>query len=254
MSQCKLRTYIDIDWIKTVTKNKHILIVDDEPEMRDAISEYFNLRGFQVSCAASGTEMHGILEQSRVDVLLLDVGLQGEDGLSLIPGVRDKYSICIIVVSAFGDSEDRVLGLEIGADDYVVKPFVPRELLARIHSVLRRCDLAFDQSYAEGILEILPTIESCYDKSSRVFHKPGGIPIELAPGECDLLDIFIRNPNRAISRDELLEKTSHRAWEPFDRTIDVRVNRLRNKIEADPKYPELIRTVRGIGYIFKPPN
>ena len=230
----------------------HILVVDDESEMRDAISEYFGLRGFKITSAANGCEMYKILNDTNVDLVLLDIGLPSENGLSFIPEIRATQPVGIIIVSAYGDSEDRVLGLESGADDYVVKPFIPRELLARVHSVLRRVESSSDDLFENDINKLLQSNENKYDRISHTYHKSDNTSVVLSPGESDLFEFFLDNPDRAISRDVLLDKTVHRAWEPFDRTIDVRVNRLRHKIEEDPSHPKLIRTVRGVGYLYKP--
>lgn len=227
----------------------HILIVDDEAEMRDAVSEYFVLRGFTVSAAANGAEMRRVMDETAIDLVLLDLGLPNEDGIALTRELRESRSVGIIIVTAFGEAEDRVLGLESGADDYVVKPFSLRELLARARSVLRRAD---DHTSGDGESDFFHIGESSYHRGAREFRGADGRTTKLSSGECDLLELFLDNPNRAISRDELLEKTAHRSWEPFDRSIDVRINRLRRSIEVDPSHPQFIRTVRGVGYLYKP--
>jgi len=234
-----------------MTDEAHILVVDDEAEMRDAVSEYLNLRGFTVSAAANGEEMHRILAETTIDLVLLDLGLPGEDGIALTRQLRDSVPVGIIIVTAFGEAEDRVLGLESGADDYVVKPFSLRELLARVRSVLRRAEASGGQASDDGNPKTYRLGDSLYDRQAREFHRADGTAIELSSGESDLLELFLDNPDRALSRDELLEKTAHRDWEPFDRSIDVRITRLRRKIEEDASHPRLIRTVRGVGYLYK---
>jgi len=234
-----------------MTGEAHILIVDDEAEMRDAVSEYFILRGFTVSTAANGNEMRRVLDENTIDLVLLDLGLPNEDGIALTRELRLSLPVGIIIVTAFGEAEDRVLGLESGADDYVVKPFSLRELLARVRSVLRRGDANADHASGDERSSLSDIGKNSYDRGTREFCRADGATIKLSSGECDLLELFLDNPDRAISRDELLEKTAHRAWEPFDRSIDVRINRLRRNIEEDPSHPQLIRTVRGVGYLYK---
>ncbi len=237
-----------------MTDQKHILVVDDEPEMTDAVSEYLRLRGFTVSTAASGKEMRQHLELNKIDLILLDLGLPGEDGISLTREIRESMQIGIIIVTAFGDVADRVLGLESGADDYVVKPFGLRELLARVRSVLRRVEMVDNELGSDESTELYKFGQASYDRIEKVFRRADGTIAQLSAGECDLLELFHGKPNSALSRDELVEETSQRSWEPDDRSIDVRINRLRHKIEEDPSHPQIIRTVRGIGYLFQSNN
>jgi two-component system phosphate regulon response regulator OmpR len=234
-----------------MTDNVHILVVDDEAEMRDAVSEYLNLRGFEVSTAANGEEMRRVMKESKIDLVLLDLGLPGEDGIALTRELRASVPVGIIIITAYGEAEDRVLGLESGADDYVVKPFSLRELLARVRSVLRRAEAAGGPASGDKRPDVFRLGENSYDRGTRQLRRADGTTIELSSGECDLLELFVDNPDRPLSRDELLDKTAHRDWEPFDRSIDVRITRLRRKIEADPAHPQLIRTVRGVGYLYK---
>ena len=222
-------------------QHTHILVVDDEPEMRSAVSEYLELRGYVVSTAASGTEMRQVLAKEPVDLVLLDLGLPGEDGIVLTRELRAESQIGIIIVTALGETEDRVLGIESGADDYVVKPFSLRELLARIRGVMRRSSVEPRPTSHRG---------AGYDPGARTYLRTDGSVVGLSTGECDLLDLFLGNPDRPIHRDELVEKTAHRTWDPLDRSMDVRINRLRHKIENDPAHPQIIRTVRGVGYLF----
>jgi len=232
----------------------HILVVDDEAEMRDAVSEYLVLRGFSVSTAANGEKMRKILDGTTVDLVLLDLGLPGENGIDLLRELRKTRSFGIIIVTAFGEAEDRVLGLESGADDYVVKPFQLRELLARVRSVLRRSEDSTEPLASDEDSGLVFIGENSYDRKSREFRSANGSVIKLSSGDCDLLELFLKNPNRALTRDELVEQTTHRSWEPFDRSIDVRINRLRRNIEQDSAHPQLIRTVRGVGYLFHSNN
>ena len=231
-------------------KTSHILVVDDEAEMRDAVREYLTLRGFQISEAANGREMDSIIANGSVDLVLLDLNLPGEDGIALTRRLKSEKDIGIIIVTAYGDSEDRVLGLETGADDYVVKPFNFRELVARINSVLRRLAGTEENEHdADSVVEVGNWL---FDRFRETLRKPDGTQLDLSPAELDLLAVLIDNRGRAMSRDELMDRLSHRDWDPFDRSIDVRVTRLRRKIEPDPSRPTIIKTVRGVGYVFKP--
>ncbi len=218
--------------------------------MLDAVHEYLTLRGFRVSGAADGHEMDAILADEKVDLILLDLNLPGEDGIALTRRLKSDKNVGIIIVTAYSDSEDRVLGLETGADDYVVKPFNFRELVARINSVLRRLsDPGENEHNTESVTKVG---EWLFDRLEETLRKPDGTQLDLSAAELDLLTALVDNPGRTMSRDELLDKLSHREWDPFDRSIDVRVTRLRRKIEPDPARPTIIKTVRGVGYVFKP--
>jgi DNA-binding response OmpR family regulator len=233
-----------------MNEGRHILVVDDEAEMRDAVHEYLTLRGFRISGAADGLEMDAVLADGAVDLILLDLNLPGEDGIALTRRLKSEMNVGIIIVTAYGDSEDRVLGLETGADDYVVKPFNFRELVARISSVLRR--LSGPEGNERDAGSVVKVGEWLFDRYEEKLSKPDGTQLGLSAAELDLLTVLIDNSGRTMSRDELLDKLSHREWDPFDRSIDVRVTRLRRKIEADPARPAIIKTVRGVGYVFKP--
>jgi len=227
---------------------KHILIVDDDPDISDAVGEYLELRRFKVSFAANGKEMKNILNQFRTEIVLLDVGLPETDGIELAEWIKSNHSCGIIMLTGLGDPEDRVLGLESGADDYVVKPFNFRELLARIHSLLRRLDSS--ESESSGLsTNIVRFGKWTFDISKRTLEGADGYLPELSAGELDILAILVENADSAVTRHEILEKSSHRDWSPLDRSIDVRITRLRKKLEHDPKKPSLIRTARNTGYI-----
>jgi len=227
---------------------KHILVVDDDPEMCDAIGEYLELRRFRVSLARGGKDMHEIMQDDPADLVLLDVGLPGIDGIQLAGTLSANYSCGIIMVTGHGDPEDRVLGLESGADDYVVKPFSFRELLARIHSVLRRMH-ASENGSGEIAQNTVQFAGWTFNVLTQKLTNPDGLQADLSSGELDILTILAKQANKAVSRYELLEETSHRDWNPLDRSIDVRITRLRKKIEQDPSHPRIIRTARNIGYI-----
>jgi two-component system, OmpR family, response regulator len=231
-----------------------VLVVDDDADVRRMLVEYLSAHDYHVDAAANGTEMRELLTRRVPDVVLLDVGLPGEDGLALARYLRERHPVGIIMVTAADGVVDRVVGLEVGADDYIAKPFDPRELRARLKSVLRRLkgrDSAVPLA-AESRARV--RIGRCLlDLDSRQLFGADGADISITAMEFDLLKAFVDNPNRVLSRDRLLTLTRNREWEPFDRSIDIRIARLRRKIEADPDNPLAIRTVRGAGYMFVPP-
>src|SRR5215467_868785 len=229
----------------------HILVVEDEATQRQLLLDYLSKQGFRVSEANGGAALRKIVERELPALVLLDVGLPGEDGFSLARWLRERSPrIGIIMVTAATDTVDRVVGLETGADDYIAKPFEPRELLARVKSVLRRATGA--------IVTAGPRVRMgrrVLDLEKRVLIDPtNGSEEMLTASEFDLLKVFAENPNRPLQRDWLLEVTAHREMEAFDRAIDLRITRLRRKIEPDPTHPDAIRTVRGVGYMFVPPT
>jgi len=233
-----------------------VLIVDDDPSVRAMLREYLQGHGYAVHEAGSGAQMRECLEAELPDVVLLDIRLPGEDGLSLAKYLRDHHDLGIIMVTASGDVIDRVVGLEVGADDYLAKPFDPRELLARLKSVLRRLQA---KPAAEPRQVTSPTPERrrfgrCeLDVDARRLFEMDGSEVAMTAMEFDLLQVFLANPNRVLSRDQLLMHTRNREWEPFDRSIDIRIGRLRRKVELDPAgEPRCIRTVRNAGYMYVP--
>lgn len=234
----------------------HILVVDDDPRVRDMLDRYLESEGFRVSHADCGEAMRRQIEENRFDMILLDVGLPQEDGLSLARQVRSSSSVPIIMVTGKGDVVDRVVGLEMGADDYIAKPFQLREVLARIRAVLRRSSeqtLQVDSSTQGGDVADRVTFAGWrLDLLKRELVSPADRPVALTSGEFDLLSAFVRSANRPLSRDQLMDLARGRDWSPYDRSIDTQVGRLRKKIEENPKSPELIKTVRGVGYIFTP--
>ncbi len=226
----------------------HILVVDDDREIRELLARFLAKHGLRVSAAKDGVEMMKILDGSAVDLVVLDLMLPGEDGLSLCRRLRAKSSLPVIMLTAMGEDTDRIVGLEMGADDYLPKPFNPRELLARIKAVLRR-------------VQAVPTVDSpvgdvvrfdgwSMELGARRLVSPEGAEVELSTGEYELLLAFVTHPRRVLSRDQLLDLARGRSAAPFDRSIDIQVMRLRRKIESDPKEPRLIKTVRGGGYVF----
>jgi len=226
-----------------------VLVVDDDPAIRQMLAEYLGQHGYEVALAASGAAMRAELERAAPAVVLLDIGLPGEDGLTLARYLRERHSVGIIMVTGAGDVVDRVAGLEVGADDYIAKPFDPRELRARLKSVLRRVEKK--DSFKTPELRV--SIGRCFlDLKSRTLCDARGREIPITSMEFDLLKALIQHPNQVLSRDQLLTMTRNREWEPFDRSIDIRITRLRRKLEEDPAHPRAIRTVRGAGYMFIP--
>jgi DNA-binding response OmpR family regulator len=226
----------------------HLLVVDDDREIRDLLSLYFRDQGFDVDTVKDGPDMDAWLAENTTDLVILDLMLPGEDGLSLARRLRADHKLPIVMISARGEEVDRIVGLEVGADDYVPKPFNPRELLARVRAVLRRSSPETAAPHVDVAFEFGPYR---LDTEQRVLFK-GVDEVELSRAEFDLLHVFAEHPNRVLSRDSIMDLLSGRERDPFDRSIDVRVTRLRHKIEEDPARPHFIRTVWGIGYQFTP--
>jgi two-component system phosphate regulon response regulator OmpR len=225
-----------------------VLVVDDDPSVRSMLVEYLTQHGYEVRAAASGAAMRTELERGAPAVVLLDIGLPGEDGLTLARYLRERHDVGIIMVTGAGDVVDRVAGLEVGADDYIAKPFDPRELRARLKSVLRRLE-----KKEASKTETRVSIGRCYlDLKSRTLCDAKGREVAITAMEFELLKTLIEHPNQVLSRDQLLTLTRNREWEPFDRSIDIRITRLRRKVEEDPARPRAIKTVRGAGYMFIP--
>jgi len=229
----------------------HILVVDDQREICDLIQDYLSDEGYRVSIASDGAAMRRVMAQSAVDLVILDLMLPGEDGLTLARGLRDVSDVGIIILTGRGDTVDRIIGLEMGADDYLPKPFHPRELLARVRSVRRRASSRTAEN-ASGARSRARFAGWNLDLASRELRSPSGKEVRLTTGEFDLLAAFVNNANQVLTRDRLLDLARNREAGPFDRTIDVQVGRLRRKLESDPQKPTLIKTVRGSGYIFTP--
>ncbi|NOZ42746.1 MAG: response regulator [Alphaproteobacteria bacterium] len=236
-----------------MSEQPHILVVDDDREIRDLTARYLSRHGLRVRCAEDGREMRRILDDWSIDLIILDLMLPGEDGLTLCRSLRATSKIPIIMVTAMGEEIDRIVGLEMGADDYVAKPFNPRELLARIKAVLRRAENISASSPDDSDQPGLHIFEGWrLDLDSRELMSPQDVLVSLSAGEYDLLAAFVTHPQRLLTRDQLLDLARGREAQPFDRAIDVQVSRLRRKIEHDPATPLLIKTVRSGGYIFTP--
>ena len=235
-----------------------LMIVDDDAEIRETLRDYFELQDFEVHEAADGDSLRAAVAEGRFDIVLLDLRLPGEDGLSLCRFLRQDAHTGIIMLTGESDPVDRIVGLEMGADDYVAKPFELRELLARVKSVLRRVTATGGRAPSDATpaaradAEILRFGPFEIDPASRILRGGDGEVLPLTAMEFDLLRTFAERPNQVLTRDQLLDQAHDRDWEPFDRSIDVRITRIRRKIEDDPARPRYIRTVRGVGYIFKP--
>jgi two-component system phosphate regulon response regulator OmpR len=234
-----------------------VLIVDDDAVVRETTGDYLSDNGFEVALAADGVQLRAAFADARPDVVLLDLNLPGEDGLSLTRWLRSSHDVAIIMVTGAGEVVDRVVGLELGADDYLAKPFDLRELRARVNSVLRRTRepaAAADagQGSGQAATRRVKVGRCLLDLDRHQLLDAQGAELPLTGMEYDLLRVFVEHANRVLTRDQLLTLTRNREWEPFDRSIDIRIARLRRKIEADPARPAAIRTVRGAGYLFVP--
>jgi two-component system OmpR family response regulator len=230
----------------------HILVVDDNPEIRHLLKQYLEKNGYQVTAVGDGGGMWMTLDRSRIDLVVLDLMLPGTDGLELCRDLRARSKMPVIMLTARGDEMDRVLGLEMGADDYLAKPFSARELLARIKVVLRRVrDMPFDPQADSP--ENLSFNGWILDTRTQHLTSPDGVVMPLSQAEYRLLQILLTHPNRALTRDQLLDLTQGREAHPFDRSIDVLIGRLRRHLDDDAREPELIKTVRGRGYMLAAP-
>ena len=234
---------------RRVSSTAHILFVEDDEEIRTMVADFLGSNGFRVSVARDGREMDRVLDVSRIDLLILDIMLPGEDGLSLCRRVRAGGNLPVIMLTARGSEIERVVGLEIGADDYLAKPFSTHELLARIRAVLRRTH-ALGATPSSGRPAVLTFAGWSLNLGARRLQSADGIRVPLTGAEFDLLVAFCEHPNRVLTRDQLLDLTRGKVSLPFDRSIDIQVSRLRRKIESDPRDPALIQTVRAGGYIF----
>ena len=229
---------------------KHIVVVDDEPGIRETIQEYLELHDFRVTAAGGGEELRHAIAANDVDLVLLDIRMPGEDGLSLARFLRADKQVGIIMLTAAGEVVDRIVGLEMGADDYLAKPVDLRELLARIKAVLRRTERPQDEADQPQNARMARFGRFTLNLDSHKLLDGHGGEVPLTGMEFDLLKAFADNPNRVLTRDQLLNLAHNRDWEPFDRSIDIRIARIRRKIESDPAKPQVIKTVRGAGYIY----
>jgi two-component system, OmpR family, response regulator len=236
------------------TIQPHILIVDDDPQIRELLHEYFTANELRVTVTASGKEMTAILVDQAIDLVVLDLRLAGEDGMVLARKLREESAIPIIMLTGVRDEADRVMGLELGADDYLTKPFSPRELLARIRTVLRRTKgAALTEARQRDVRAYRFASFELNLRTRRLAKQQAGQRIELTNGEFNLLAALLAAPQRILTRDQLLESSRVYDNEVYDRSIDVQILRLRRKIEIDPSQPQFILTERGVGYLFNSP-
>jgi two-component system, OmpR family, response regulator len=230
----------------------HLLIVDDDHEICALLSKFLGRHGYRISVAPDGDAMMQILANARVDLVILDILLPGRDGLALCRELRSRGRLPVIMLTAIGEETDRVIGLEMGADDYVAKPFGPRELLARIRAVLRRTAVPLPGA-PPGAGQAFEFLGWRLDVARRRLYSPAGALVDLRAAEFDVLLALVERPQRVLTRDQLLDLARGRATSPLDRSIDVHISRLRRRIEDDSKEPEIIKTVRSGGYVFAAP-
>jgi DNA-binding response OmpR family regulator len=231
----------------------HVLVVDDDPDIRTVLTEYLCNNQLRVTALASGHEMLKVIESEAIDLVLLDVRMPGENGMILAQSLRETASVPIMLLTGNAEEADRVMGLELGADDYVTKPFSPRELLARIRAVLRRYQMPIDGPARDDKRRAFRFAGWELNLRTRKLTAPDGRKLDLSNGEFSLLAAFCGSPERVLSRDQLMTLSRLHNAEVYERTVDVQIVRLRRKIEIDPARPQLIVTERGAGYIFVPP-
>jgi two-component system, OmpR family, response regulator len=235
------------------TLESHILVVDDDAQIREALEEYLAVNALRVSVASNGKQMRAILADEAIDLVVLDLRLAGEDGMAIARSLREESAIPIVMLTGVQDEADRVMGLELGADDYLTKPFSPRELLARIRTVLRRTKGAALVQARQHELRAYRFADFELNLRTRRLKRGDGRNIALTNGEFNLLAALLAAPQRILTRDQMLEASRVYDNEVYDRSIDVQVLRLRRKIEADPSQPQFIVTERGVGYLFNAP-
>ena len=245
-------TFFKAPMTQTPDRPDKILVVDDDARIRDLLKRYLTQEGFEVLLAEDGKSLTRVMLRDRVDLIVLDLMMPGEDGLSICRRLRASHDVTpVIMLTAKGEDVDRIIGLEVGADDYLGKPFNPRELLARIHAVLRRRP----QSEAPGAPSTQPEVVRFgpfnFDLGARTLHK-NGEELTLTTGEFAMLKALVRHPRTPLSREKLAQLSRGREFEPFDRSLDVQISRLRKLLETDPANPRMIQTVWGVGYVFVP--
>ena len=231
------------------TTPPHIVVIDDDPDIRALIEEYLGNNEMRVSAGASGKDLFELLDREAVDLVLLDLKLPGEDGMQLARTLRERGTVPIVLLTGRNEEADRVMGLELGADDYVTKPFSPRELLARVRAVLRRYQVQATLPERDTLRRAFRFSGWELNLRTRRLTSPAGTTVELSNGEFSLLSALCRSPRRVLTRDQLLSMSRLHEAEVYDRTIDVQIRRLRLKVEADPTHPALIVTERGAGYM-----
>ncbi|MBM3357042.1 MAG: response regulator [Betaproteobacteria bacterium] len=231
-----------------MTNPDHVLVVDDDAEIRDLLREYLQKNGYRVTAVADGNGMRAALDRAQPDIIVLDLMLPSEDGLTLCRDLRARSAIPVIMLTARGEETDRIVGLEMGADDYLPKPFNPRELLARVKSVLRRAR-ALPENLHPDDARTIRFSGWTLDVATRNLRSPAGVVVALSGTEYKLLRAFLAHPNRVLNRDQLIDLMLSRDASPFDRSIDVQVSRLRQRLGEDAREPAIIKTVRGEGYV-----
>ena len=236
----------------TSPENATVLVCDDERDLREMLQEYLEKRGFSVRLASNADELRSGIAEAAPDLIILDINMPGEDGLTALRGLRTSSDIPVVMLTAAGETIDRILGLEMGADDYLGKPVDLRELEARIKAVLRRRHPSTAEAATVNGEATTKFGDFTLDLGSTKLFNGAGEEVALTAMEFRLLKLFAENRGRVLNRDQILEQAHDRSWDPFDRSIDIRISRLRRKIEKNPQKPAIIRTVRGIGYIFDP--
>lgn len=235
----------------TIATKPTVLVCDDERDLREMLQEYLEKRGFSVRLAGNSDELRSRIAEVSPDLIVLDINMPGEDGLTALRSLRTDNDVPVVMLTAAGETIDRIVGLEMGADDYLGKPVDLRELEARIKAVLRRRGTEKPAKPSDGAVSI-QFGDFTLNLESTKLHASNGEEVPLTSMEFRLLKMFAENRSRVLNRDQILEQAHDRSWDPFDRSIDIRISRLRRKIEKNPQKPEIIRTVRGIGYIFDP--
>lgn len=231
-------------------KDTRILVCDDELDVREMLQEYLQKRGFDVSIASSGKELRTVLDYESVDLIILDINMPGEDGLAVLRSLRPDNQTPVVMLTAADDVVDRIIGLEMGADDYLGKPVDLRELEARIKAVMRRkAPVIVPEKETANVARFG---DFSLDIEAATLTANDGSEVQLTAMEFSLLKAFAENKGRVLNRDQILEQAHDRSWDPFDRSIDIRISRLRRKIEKNPEKPVIIKTVRGIGYVYNP--
>ena len=235
-----------------MTDNPHIFIVDDEAAAREMVGDYLKMHGYRVTLCDGGASLRKCLKQGDPDLIVLDLNMPEEDGLSIIRDLKNRSNLPVIMLTATASPIDRVVGLELGADDYIAKPCELRELLARVRSVLRRATQAPPAQGAAASRQKVRFGTKWLDLDARLLQDDDGLDHPLTTSEFNLLKAFADHPRRELSRERLLDLANARDPDAFDRAIDVRITRIRRKIEPDPNHPRVIRTIRGAGYVFSP--
>ncbi|WP_282610092.1 response regulator [Pelagibius sp. Alg239-R121] len=233
-------------------KSTRILVCDDEQDVREMLQEYLGKRGFDVTTAANAQELRAVLARTGTDLIILDINMPGEDGLAVLRSLRADNQVPVIMLTAAGEVIDRIVGLEMGADDYLGKPVDLRELEARVKAVLRRKGEAADKKDSSAKVDTAQFGDYLLDIQAAKMTASDGSELPLTAMEFNLLKAFAQNKGRVLNRDQILEQAHDRSWDPFDRSIDIRISRLRRKIEKNPEKPTIIRTVRGLGYVYDP--